>query len=40
MDCNVCNKYRNSQKNKISYIFKKTLTLSIVYIKNGYQLKY
>ena len=25
---------------KISYIFKKTLTLSIVYIKNGYQLKY
>ena len=37
MYCNVCNKYRKSKKTKISYIFKKTLSLSIVYIKCGYK---
>ena len=26
--CNVCNKYRKSKKNKISYIFEKILSLS------------
>ena len=31
--CNVCNKYRKSKKAKILYIFKKTLSLSIVYRK-------
>ena len=30
---NVCNKYRKSKKTKISYIFKKTLSLSTVYSK-------
>ena len=33
--CNACNKYRKSKKTKISYIFKKTLSLSIVYSKCG-----
>ena len=28
---NVCNKYRKLKKTKISYIFKKTLSRSIVY---------
>ena len=31
MHCNECNKYRKYKKSKISYIFKKTLSLSIVY---------
>ena len=31
MYCNVCNKYRKFKKIKISYIFKKTLSLSVVY---------
>ena len=35
MYCNVCNKYRKSKKTKISYIFKNTLSLSIVYSKCG-----
>ena len=33
--CNVCNKYRKSKKTKILYVFKKTLSLSIVYRKCG-----
>ena len=33
--CNVCNKYRKSKKNKVLYIFKKTLSLSIVYSNSG-----
>ena len=35
MYCNVCNRYRKSKKTKISYIFKNTLSLSIVYSKCG-----
>ena len=35
MFCNVCNKYRKSKKTKTSYIFNKTLSLSIVYRKCG-----
>ena len=31
MYCKVCNKYRKSKKTKISYIFKKTSSLPIVY---------
>ena len=30
MYCNVWHKYRKSKKTRISYIFKKTLNLSIV----------
>ena len=37
MYCNVCNKYRKFKKTKITYIFKKTLNLSIVYSKYGYE---
>ena len=37
MSCNVCNKYRKSKKTKISYGFKKTLSLSIVYSKCGHE---
>ena len=37
MYSNVCNKYRKSKKTKISYIFKKTLSLSIVYRKCGHE---
>ena len=37
MYCNVCNKYRKSKKTKISYAFKKTLSLSTVYSKCGYE---
>ena len=37
MYCNVCNKYRKSKKIKISYIFKKMLSLSIVYSKCGHE---
>ena len=32
---NVCKEYRKFKKTKISYIFKKTLSLSIVYSKFG-----
>ena len=35
MYCNVCNKYRKLKKTKI-YIFKKTLSLSIVYSNCGH----
>ena len=35
--CNVCNKYRKFENPKISYIFKKTVSLSIVYSKCGYE---
>ena len=37
--CNVCNKYRKSKNPKISYIFKKTLGISIVYSKCGHEYK-
>ena len=37
MYCNVCNKYRRFKKTKISYIFKNTLSLSIVYSKCGHE---
>ena len=37
MYCNVCNKYRKSKKTKVSYTFKKTLSLSIVYSKCGHE---
>ena len=37
MYCNICNKYRKLKKTKISYIFKKTLSLSIVYSKCGHE---
>ena len=33
MYCNICNKYRKFKKTKITYIFNKTLSLSIVYSK-------
>ena len=39
MYCNVCNKYRKSKKTKISYIFKKALSLSLVYSKCGHEYK-
>ena len=39
MYCNVCSKCRKSKKTKISYIFKKTLNLSIVYSKCGHEYK-
>ena len=39
MYCNVCNKYEKSKKSKISYIFQKTLSLSIVYSKCGHEYK-
>ena len=43
MYCNVC-KYRKFKKTKISYILKKTLSLSVVYsvimnLKNKYLMK-
>ena len=37
MYCNVCNKYRKFKTTKTSYISKKTLCLSIVYSKCGYE---
>ena len=37
MYCNVCNKYRKFKKNKTSYIFKKALSLSVVYSKCGHE---
>ena len=37
MYCNVSIKYRKSRKTKISYIFKKTLILSIVYNKCSHE---
>ena len=33
--CTVCNKYKKSKETKISYAFKKTLSLSIVHSKCG-----
>ena len=35
--CNVCNKYRKFINPKISWIFNKTLSLSIVYSKYGHE---
>ena len=37
MYCNACNKYRKIRKTIISYIFQKTLSLSIVYCKCGHE---
>ena len=37
MYCNVCNKYRKLKKTKISFILKKTLSLSIVDSKCGHE---
>ena len=37
MYCNACNKYRKLKKTKISYIFKRTLTLSVAYSKYGHK---
>ena len=37
MYCNVSNKYRKFKKTKILYSFKKTLSLSIIYIKCGHK---
>ena len=37
MYCNVYNKYRNFEKPKTSYIFKKTLSFFIVYSKCGHE---
>ena len=39
MHCNVCNKYRKFKKTKISNIFRKILSLSIVYSKCGHKQK-
>ena len=33
MYCNVCNKYKKCKKTKISFIFKKTVSFSIAYIR-------
>ena len=35
--CNICSKYRKSKKTKMLYIFKKALSLSIVYSKCGHE---
>ena len=37
--CNICNKYRKLENSKISYIFKETLDLSIVYSQVYYEYK-
>ena len=37
--CNVCNKYKNFKNPKTSYIFEKTLDLSIVYSKCVHEYK-
>ena len=37
MYCNVCNKYRKFKTTKVSYIFYKTLNLSIAYSKCGHE---
>ena len=37
MYCNVCNKYKKCKKTKISFIFKKTVSFSIVYSKGGHE---
>ena len=37
--CNVCNKYRKFKNPRISYVFQKTLDLSIVYSKCGLEYK-
>ena len=37
MCSNVCNKYRKLKKTKISYIFKKTLSFSVVYSNRGHE---
>ena len=39
MYCNVCNKYRKFKETKISYNFKKTLNISIIYSKSGHEYK-
>ena len=37
MYCNACNKYRKFEKNKLSYIVRKTLSLSIVNSTCGHE---
>ena len=37
MYCNVCNRYRKFKKTKLSYIFKKSLSLSIIYSNCGHE---
>ena len=37
MYCNVCNKYRQFKRTKISLIFNRTLILSIAYSKYGHE---
>ena len=37
MHCNIYNKHRKPKKTKISYIFKKTLSLPIAYSKCGHE---
>ena len=37
MHCNVCNKYRKFKKTKIQCVFKKTLSLFIVYSECGHE---
>ena len=39
MYCNVCNKYRKFSKTKMTYIFKKTFSLSIAYRKCGHEFE-
>ena len=39
MYCNVCNKYRKFKNTEISYVFKKLLSLSIVYSKCSHEYK-
>ena len=37
MYCNVCNEYRKLKKTEILYIFKKALSISIVYSECGHE---
>ena len=39
MYCSVCNKYTKFKKTKISYVFKKTLSISIAYSKCAHEYK-
>ena len=39
MYCNVCHKYRNFKKTKISYIFFKKSSLLVVYTKCDHEYK-
>ena len=39
MYCNVCNKYRKFKNTEISYVFKKLLSLPIVYSTCSHEYK-